>query len=243
MANSYNAVDVSEWNQDINWISAKADDVKFAFIRCGFGQDNPNQDDKYFHINMESALAAGVKVGVYFYSYASDYDSAVGEAEHCIRLIEPYRDKISFPIFYDIEEEKCIPRIIDVVDGFRNKMEYHGYNVGVYTAISWYDAYFKPINIDYMWIASWGRDDGEPHTKPDYCDIWQYTSKGSVNGIGSGCVDCDIVYNEDMHLLIDQDPIPDPEPAPIEKTVNIDLLVDAPDDIIVNVNIHRVKND
>lgn len=238
-----NCVDVSEWNQDINWPEAKAAGVEYAIIRCGFGQDSIGQDDKYFRINMEGALDAGIKVGVYFYAYATNYDTACGEAHHCIRLIEPYRDQISLPVFYDVEEEKNIPHIADVVAGFINTMNYYGYNCGVYTAVSWYDAYFRPIDCDYIWLASWGNDDGQPHTPPNYCDIWQYTSKGTVNGIGTGCVDCDIVNNTEMQLLINADPQPEPVPDPIDKTVNIDILVDAPEDIKVNVNIHRVKND
>ena len=42
-----NCVDVSEWNQDINWNEAKAAGVDYALIRCGFGQDSIGQDDKY----------------------------------------------------------------------------------------------------------------------------------------------------------------------------------------------------
>ncbi len=208
---AFNCVDVSEWNKNIDWASAKADGVEYAFIRCGFGRDTESQDDKYFRINMENAINAGVKVGVYFYAYAVDYDSAIEEAKHCIRLIEPYRDVILFPVFYDVEEAQNVNRIQDVVMGFINTMNYYGYNAGVYTMVSWYDAYFGPIDCDYIWLAAWGPDDGEPHTKPQWCDIWQYTSKGYVNGIGSGC-DCDIVYNTDMRLLINQ-PEPEPEPA------------------------------
>ena len=241
---SFNCIDVSEWNGDINWDEAKADGVEFAFIRCGFGQDSTGQDDKYFSINMDNAIEAGVKVGVYFYSYATNYDTACSEAMHCLRLIEPYRDKISFPIFYDIEEERNKPRIKDIVDGFRNTLEYYGYNVGVYTMISWYDAYFKDIVCDYIWLASWGSDNGLPHTKPNYCDVWQYTSKGTVSGVGAGCVDCDILYNKDMKLLINTpEPEPEPEPVPLNNTVNIDILVDAPENIKVNVNVHHVKKD
>ena len=110
----YNCVDVSEWNGDIDWEKAKADGVEYALIRCGFGQDMESQDDKYFHINMEGALAAGVKVGVYFYSYARSEASAIGEADHCIRLIEPYKDKISFPVFYDLEEDRCKANVYDI---------------------------------------------------------------------------------------------------------------------------------
>ena len=56
--------------------------------------------------------------------------------------------------------------------------------------------------MPFRWVASWGSDDGNPHTKPDNCDVWQYTSKGSVSGIGNGGVDCDIVFNEKMTALI-----------------------------------------
>ena len=204
-----NCIDVSEWNRDINWNAAKEAGVDYAIIRCGFGKTGI---DKYFTINMEEAAAAGVIIGVYFYSYATDYDSAVTEAKHCIDLIEDYRDIIKLPVFYDVEEERNIPRITDVCMGFINTMNYYGYNCGVYTSGSWYSAYFKDISTDYIWLAYWGSDDGIPHTKPDYCDIWQFTSKGSVSGVGNRCVDCDIVYNNDMRLLINQPPDEDTKP-------------------------------
>ena len=229
-----NCIDVSEHNGVIDWNCVKEHGIDYALIRCGFGQDIETQDDKYFDINMIGALDAGIKVGVYFYSYATDYDSAVGEAEHCIRLIEPYRDKISFPVFYDLEEERNKKRIIDIVDGFRNKMEYHGYNVGCYVAVSWYNEFFKDVNIDYIWLAYLG------NTKPDYCDIWQYSWNENI--WGAGCIDGDILYNTDMRLLVGEEPQPTPKPEPIDKIVNIDVLVDAPEDITVNVNIHRVSN-
>lgn len=214
----FNCVDVSEHNGEIDWKRAKAAGVEYAFIRAGFGQDNESQDDKYYHINMENALEAGVKVGVYFYAYASDYDTAVGEAEHCIRLIEPYRDRIAFPVFYDLEEEKNIAHIKDVVDGFRNKMEYHGYNVGCYTTTSWYDSFFRDIECDYIWLAWLGSE------KPCYCDVWQYSWTENVDGIGS--CDADILYNTDMKLLFNEpEPDPEPVPAPSEKVVlELDVL-------------------
>lgn len=208
MSNPYNCIDVSEWNGDIDWKEAKEDDVKFAFIRAGFGQDLESQDDKYFHINMENALAAGVKVGVYFYSYAKSEEAAIGEALHCIRLIEPYKDRISFPVFYDIEEASIEPYLKEIVPAFINTLNAHGYNAGCYLSVAWFDEHFKDIDCSYFWMASWGNDDGQPHNKPEWCDIWQFTSKGTVYGVGSENVDCDILYNEDIKLLIDK---PDPE--------------------------------
>lgn len=229
--NQYNCVDVSEHNGTIDWEAAAEDDVRYAFIRAGFGQDIESQDDKYFHINMQNAIEAGVKVGVYFYSYATNADMAAGEAEHCIRLIEPYKDKISFPVFYDIEEERIESHLEEIVPAFINTMNKAGYNAGVYLTTSWFDEYFKNISCSYFWMASWGPDDGEPHHKPDWCDIWQYTSKGSVHGIGYDCVDCDILYNEDMKLLMFE--------PPEAKEVNITVKVSAPEGVIVNINVEK----
>ena len=229
MSNPYNCIDVSEWNGEIDWEEARKDDVEFAFIRCGFGQDLESQDDKYFHINIRNALAAGVKVGVYFYSYAKDEASAIGEAEHCIRLIEEYKDSISFPVFYDIEETSIEPYIGTTVPAFINRMNEAGYNAGVYLTVSWFDDYFRDIDCSYFWMASWGPDDGDPHNRPQWADIWQFTSKGSVYGVGDYCVDCDILYNEDMTLLRESAPVPE------EKIVNIEVT--APKGVKININI------
>lgn len=233
MPNAYNCIDVSEWNGMIEWDAAHDDDVRFAFIRCGFGQDHESQDDKYFHINMKHAIEAGVKVGVYFYSYATTEEEAIGEAEHCRRLIEPYKDKISFPVFYDIEEARIEYSIKNTVPAFINYMNSHGYNAGVYLSVAWFDDYFSDIDCDYFWMASWGSNDGKPHTKPQWCDIWQYTSVGSVYGVGTDCVDCDILYNEDMTLLREEK----------KKEVNIYIKVDAPEDVKVNIIREDNKNE
>lgn len=199
---TYNCIDVSEHNGSIDWFEAKADGVEYALIRCGFGRDYESQDDKYFHINIQDALEAGVKVGVYFYSYAQSIDAAESEAAHCLRLIEPYRDKLSLPVFYDVEESNIEDYVEDTVPAFTKILKDAGYNVGVYATGYWFTHCLQYVAIDYLWVAYWGNDDGEPHTKPEFCDIWQYTSKGSVDGVGSRCVDCNILYNEDMTALI-----------------------------------------
>ena len=219
----YNCIDVSEWNGDIEWEAAKASGVEYALIRCGFGQDMESQDDKYFHINMENALAAGVKVGVYFYSYAENYEKAVGEAVHCLRLVEPYKHKISLPVFYDLEEDKIKDNAYSVYTAFEDYLNSNGYNVGCYASQSWIDTYLKALCPKYNWVAKWGG------RKPDWeCDIWQYSSQGSVPGVGSG-VDLDIVYNDDMKPLID-----DPQ-----NDVDITIKVKAPEGVKVNINVEK----
>ena len=201
-----NCIDVSEWNGNIDWKKAKEDGIEFAMIRCGFGYHGI---DKYYNINLEGAATAGITIGVYYYAYATDYDSAVSEAKHCIELIEDYKDIIKLPVFYDVEEPCNVNRIVDVCMGFINTMNYYGYNCGCYCTTSWYNAYFRDIATDYIWLAYLG------DTKPEYCDIWQNDYHGSVDGV-IGDVDTDIVYNKDMKLLINE---PDPKPQPDIKTI------------------------
>ena len=227
-----NCIDVSEHNGSIDWYSVKADGVDYALIRCGFGRNIESQDDKYFHINMEGALNAGLKVGVYFYSYADYGDAAAEEAEHCLRLIEGYKKDLSLPVFYDLEEDKCKAKVYDIYTMFAGILSEAGYNVGCYASQYWFDTCLKPVPIDYSWVAKWGGDQpcwGE--------DVWQFTDKGHCAGVG-GNVDCNVVINTQMTALIDK-PEPEPTPAPADKEVNITVKVDAPEGVKVNVNVER----
>ena len=224
-----NCIDVSEHNGSIDWFSVKADGVDYALIRCGFGRNIESQDDKYFHINMEGALNAGIKVGVYFYSYADCGDAAAEEAEHCLRLIEGYKHDLSLPVFYDLEEDKNKANVYAIYTMFEAILKEAGYNVGCYASQYWFDTCLKPVPIDYTWVAKWSGD------QPDWgASIWQFTGNGHCAGVG-GCVDCDVVLDTQMTALIDT---PEPEPV-INKEVNINIKVDAPSDVKVNVNVER----
>ena len=203
-------VDVSEHNGDIDWNTAAEHGLEYAIIRAGFGQDIPSQDDKYFFINMDNAINAGVKVGVYFYSYAKTADQARGEAAHCIRLISKYRDRISLPVFYDCEENSIYDHVAETVPAFTNELHSAGYNVGVYAPVAWFSSCLQPVAIDFLWIAYWGQ------SKPNYADIWQFTDNEFWTGIGR----CDLSWIEidpsEMPALIQK-----PEPSPSEKDTEI----------------------
>lgn len=219
-----NCIDVSEHNGSIDWIAVKNDGVDYALIRCGFGRNIESQDDKYFHINMEGALNAGIKVGVYFYSYADSGDASAEEAEHCLRLISGYKDKLSLPVFYDLEEDKCKANVYAIYTMFAGILNEAGYNVGCYASQYWYDTVLKPVPIDYTWVAKWAG------SQPEWSiNIWQFTGSGYCSGV-SGNVDCDVVIDPNMTALIDKAD---------DNDVNINIKVDAPDNIKVNINVER----
>ena len=204
-------IDISYANGNVDFDKIKAAGVDAVIIRCGFGKDYKKQDDEKFERNINGAHAAGIRTGVYFYSYAKDADAAKSESAHCLRLINPYREYISLPIFYDVEESNIQKAVKTTVPIFISAMNNAGFNAGVYASKSWFSSYLKGVAIPFKWIASWGNDDGKPHTQPEGADIWQYTSKGKVDGI-KGVVDCDIIINENMTALIGGDPASDPTP-------------------------------
>ena len=101
---SHKGIDVSKHQGAIDWNLVAQDGVEFAFIRVGFrgyGSEGKMVEDEYFVKNIEGALAAGIKVGVYFYSQAITEAEAQEEAEFVIERIRPY--EIACPVVFDVE--------------------------------------------------------------------------------------------------------------------------------------------
>ena len=78
----YQGIDVSTWQGNIDWPTT-AQNTYFAVIRAGYGIGHI---DNYFETNYQKAKANGVKVGAYWYSYASSVNDAVQEANSIINL-------------------------------------------------------------------------------------------------------------------------------------------------------------
>lgn len=101
----YDGIDVSKWQGTINWKKVKADGIDFAFIRCGntsLSSFSMNSDPR-FEENVKNAYAAGVKVGVYYYSGATSASEAKKEGNYVLNLVKPYKSKISLPVVMDYE--------------------------------------------------------------------------------------------------------------------------------------------
>lgn len=189
-------IDVSIHNGSINWAKVKAAGVTGAIIRCGYGRDIKRQDDARFTANIEGAIAQGLRVGVYIYSYAKTIESAKSEAAHVLRLIEPYKTKISLPIYYDLEEPGTERGAKERAIVFGDIVEKAGYWVGVYASLSWFTTHLSGLDRFTKWVAAWGKNTGTPGTKPAIaCDLWQYTSNARVNGI-NGRVDASELLND-----------------------------------------------
>lgn len=136
-------IDMSVWQGKIDWKKVKASGIVFAMIRVGYGssQGNDCKMDTYFKANVEGALAAGVEVGIYFYSYAKSAQAAAREAAWVVEQIAPYKGRILYPVAYDLEDSKQAGLGRDVltamVTAFCTTIEAAGYYASFYCNTNW----------------------------------------------------------------------------------------------------------
>ena len=102
---SYVGVDLSKQNGDVNFNRMKAAGVDYVMIRLGGRGYSTGQIslDENFKKNIEGAAAAGLDIGVYFYSQAISQEEAIQEVNFVIQNLEPYRANVKYPIAFDME--------------------------------------------------------------------------------------------------------------------------------------------
>lgn len=188
-------IDVSSHQEGIDWEKVKKDGISFAMIRCGYrgGTEGKLYQDTHFITNMEGAKAAGLKVGVYWFSSAISEKEAKEEADYVLNLVKYY--KLDLPITYDMEPLEGQSGRIDkltksektkIASAFTKRIQAKGYKTLIYGNVSWLT---NDINLDKLksseiWLASYSKK----LTYTKVFTMWQYTQEGSVDGI-SGSVD------------------------------------------------------
>nr|MCR5754501.1 hypothetical protein [Acetatifactor sp.] len=190
-------IDVSKWNGNIDWKAVKNSGVSYVIIRCGYRGSSQGMlvQDPKFKNNISGAIAADIKVGVYFFTQAVDEVEAVEEASFVLDMIKGY--KISYPVFLDVEVSGGRGDKIDkdtrtaVCKTFCETIKRAGYTAGVYANKSWFEGKIdaSALGAYKIWLAQYAQ---EPTYKGRY-DMWQYRSTGKVSGI-SGNVDLNLSY-------------------------------------------------
>ncbi len=189
---SYVGVDISRQNGDVNFASVKAAGVDYVMIRLGGRGYNTGQItlDENFKKNIEGAAAAGLDIGIYFYSQAISQEEAVEEVNFVIQNLEPYRAQVRYPIAFDMEFVANDAARIDglskedktnIATSFLEGVKAAGYVPMIYGDKEWL---IKEIDLarlkDYdVWLA-------QEEDLPDYpyqYTMWQYSTDGVLNGV------------------------------------------------------------
>lgn len=189
-------IDVSHHNGVINWDKVKADGIKFAILRCGYGRKNAKQVDKQFERNYSECKRVGMPVGVYHYSYAKTAEDARLEADFMLELING--KQFEYPIVFDIEDkgQEAIGKknLTDITVAFCEKMEQNGYYVSIYSNVDWFVNKLDQSRLKNYdkWLAHWVKT---PKWGSEFGGLWQYSDSGRVDGIETA-VDMNISYRD-----------------------------------------------
>ena len=190
-------IDVSHWQETIDWVKVAGAGKKFAFIKA---TESTDFLDNLYATNRSKAKANGIKVGAYHFARpGTNSNDAVNEANWFIKNAGPISGEL-LPVL-DLEQtggltdaqlEAWTQAFMDRVytlTGVRGAIyvspSFWSNNVGNSTKIA-------AAGYKVLWIAHW--TSGSAPTVPgsnwngNGWTFWQYTSSGAVNGI-SGRVD------------------------------------------------------
>ena len=188
-------IDVSRWQEDIDFEKVKNAGVEFVFIKVGgtIGIDGEYYTDVKFQQNIEGFNKVGIPVGIYFYSYAATSTQAKEDAEWLLKQIKDY--KVDLPIVYDWENwssyndfNMSFYNLTNNAKVFLDTVKASGYDGLLYSSKSYLEKIW--LDIDYpIWLAHYT-------SKSDYegeYSYWQMCDNGLVDGINAN-VDIDIMY-------------------------------------------------
>ncbi len=170
-------IDVSKYQGGINWQQVKNQGVRFAMIRVGTTKKGL---DEQFINNINGANAAGIRTGIYIYSYATTPEAAAAEANQVLAWIAPYT--VTFPIAIDIEDscQKGLNagQLQAIADTFCGIISANGYEPMVYASRNWFLGRMPSVSAP-KWVAQYNTACDYPG---DYA-MWQSSSHGSYAGI------------------------------------------------------------
>lgn len=217
-ASAEDGCDISYYQGNINFVVLKKNGIRAVIIRAGYG----TTVDKRFISYINAAIRAGFAIGVYWFVYASDIESARKNARKCIEVFAPYKENIVLGVWADWEydSDKRAGKLSasmrsNMVDAFNQTIENDGFEAGIYSnqdyirsgkfqawLVAKYPLWFAKYASGVNGYAYKGKN-GRPY-------LWQYSSAGAGRnyGVSSKCLDMNKVF---VKL------VPDMTTSPVDK--------------------------
>ena len=197
---SLRGVDLSKYNGTVDFARLKENGISFAMLRLGsrgYGTGNITLDEKFVEY-AQNAQLAGIQIGAYFYSQAINESEAIEEANYIVGAVSSFN--VKYPIAIDIERVKGDEARTDkltseertkVVKTFCDAVKGYGYKPIIYATKEMLVAGLDLEDLgDYdVWLA----DETIPTDYPYRYSMWQYSTKGKIDGI-TGDIDFDISF-------------------------------------------------
>lgn len=190
-------IDVSSYQGNIDWKQVAADNIKFVILR---GVLKNGSMDTYFEKNYSGAKSQGLDISVYHFSYALNTTTAVYDAENLINKLNGRKMTIWLDLEWATQGALGKNKVTEIAAAYVKTCKSLGYKCNIYSNLDWYKNRYNADELRALgcefWIARYGINNGQliEKYKPNINElIWQYTSKGRVNGI-SGDVDMNVIY-------------------------------------------------
>ena len=215
---SYRGIDVSHYNQPINWDLVKGQ-IDFAILKLGnIGDNTKFWLDNTFESNYANCKRLGIPIGVYVYCYCNSPENSRQAGE---QVREYLSDKpLELPIYIDMEDDEIKveekDRLTEIVIAFNSEIEKDCKWAGVYANLDWFKNYLnKDLLCDKYtsWIAHIDYTNDQDKYEGQY-DMFQYSWKGHIEGCNgnNGDVDMNIMYRDIINEIAGDTPQPQPTP-------------------------------
>lgn len=194
----YRYIDVSRYQGLIDWAQVAAAGYKGAMLKTVSTNHKLSKRadglyiDPTFETNYRNARAAGLDVGVYYYTYATS--EAMADAELALLRQAVYGKELTLPVAVDVEDNRLgkldKQSLTDLTAYALHEVEQMGFYAQLYTYTGYkYELDMARLSSRWdVWLADYtGKT---PNVTFNY-NAHQHTSKGSVPGI-TGNVDLNV---------------------------------------------------
>lgn len=200
-------VDVSKWDEDVDYNTLKANGYSYVIIRIGTNYNGTYNKDAYFEQNYANARAAGMDVGVYFYTYSTSVAGSQRDADQVAAWLNGR--ELTYPVYYDLEDASIsnacsYSTITEMARTFLSRMENtHGYYSGVYANLNWMTNMFdsKSIGQNYdLWVAAYTYTVNRDYSST--YGMWQYSGDHEyIAGMPNTQADLNVVYKNYPEII------------------------------------------
>ena len=175
-------------------LGVAGDGIEFALIRLGYRGSTEGGlfvDDNFWS-NIEGARAAGLDIGVYFFSQADNVDEAIEEAELVVSQLEGI--KLEYPVGFDSEvvnfkgseaptANLTRDEMTAIAQAFCKRVKEAGYDAMIYGNA--YDLARYKFDDMADWPIWWAEYGASSPSTTSVIDFWQYSNSGMVAGIST----------------------------------------------------------
>lgn len=210
-------IDASRWQGDVDWEAVAADGVEFVILRAGTSYGKDTRFEEYY----AAATEAGLHIGSYFYTYASNEEEAIKDAELFLDCLSG--KQFDMPVYLDVENENqkglSVKELSAMVCTVLEILREQGYYCGVYASESWYENRLDAKQFgerENLWVAKWSSSGRLTQNMSELYGMHQYSDSGHVDGI-DGRVDLDVCFIDYPTLLAGYNGNTDPHPLEESK--------------------------